>query len=304
MGHVDSGFCVNINLFVTLEMHRNFLILIAILIQTFLVGCASSLHGGHAVVDDQSRKRFVLVKKKGQATPILQHSHHPVKSRKPNQQKYTVKRGDTAYSIAFKYGLDVKQLALMNHLGDDFAIGLGQQLIIFSNTPKVPKKSADKITIGSDTMTDARAKVKEKNNVKSIHNEGELKRDFNFIKKSVQWRWPAKGKVIHYFSLERGGNKGLDITGVYADSIRAASDGTVVYSGSGLRGYGNLIIIKHDDHYLSAYAYNKELLVTEGMVVKAGQVIAKMGKITETCPMLHFEIRFDGKPINPLPYLR
>jgi lipoprotein NlpD len=122
--------------------------------------------------------------------------------------------------------------------------------------------------------------------------------------KAAHWLWPAKGKLLKEFSFHsEAGSKGIDIAGQSDDLIRAAAAGKVVYSGSGLRGYGNLIIIKHSDNYLSAYAYNKKLLVKEGDVVKMGAEIARMGQNEQGQVLLHFEIRKNGKPVNPLLYL-
>ncbi|MBA2653845.1 MAG: peptidoglycan DD-metalloendopeptidase family protein [Gammaproteobacteria bacterium] len=117
------------------------------------------------------------------------------------------------------------------------------------------------------------------------------------------WQWPATGKIVKAFSLQEGGCKGLDITGNLGDPVKAVAPGKVVYSGSGLRGYGNLVIIKHSENYLSAYAYNKKLLVKEGDVVKAGDEIGKMGQNNTGDVLLHFEIRRNGKPVNPQLYL-
>jgi lipoprotein NlpD len=116
-----------------------------------------------------------------------------------------------------------------------------------------------------------------------------------------RWRWPAKGKVVTSFS--RSGGKGIDIAGKFGQVIVAASDGSVVYSGSGLIGYGQLIIVKHNKRYLSAYAHNNKILVKEGDTVKGGQRIAEMGRSGSNRAMLHFEIRRDGKPTNPVRYL-
>ncbi len=136
-------------------------------------------------------------------------------------------------------------------------------------------------------------------------NEQHTKKDLIFTKKSVHFfSWPTQGKIIGHFSEGQLGNKGLDITGQYGQPVKASESGTVVYSGSGLRGYGNLIIIKHNASYLSAYAHNSELMVSEGAQVKAGQDIALMGRAPSGQVMLHFEIRRDGKPINPIQYLR
>ena len=117
------------------------------------------------------------------------------------------------------------------------------------------------------------------------------------------WRWPTDGKVIENFSGAEGGNKGIDIAGSKRQAIVATADGRVVYAGNALRGYGNLIIIKHNDDYLSAYAHNDTMLVREQQEVKAGQKIATMGSTGTSSTRLHFEIRYKGKSVNPLQYL-
>lgn len=118
---------------------------------------------------------------------------------------------------------------------------------------------------------------------------------------ALGWAWPASGKVIEEFHETR--NKGIDISGKEGDAVLAAGDGQIVYSGSGLRGYGNLVIIKHTDDYISAYAHNKQILVKQGQAVKRGQRIAELGKSDADTPKLHFEIRRQGKPVDPLKYL-
>jgi lipoprotein NlpD len=117
----------------------------------------------------------------------------------------------------------------------------------------------------------------------------------------LQWDWPAKGTLLQAFDETR--NKGIDISGKEGDAVTAAGDGQVVYSGNGLRGYGNLVIIKHTDDYISAYAHNKQILVKQGQAVKRGQRIADLGKSDTANPKLHFEIRRQGKPVDPLKYL-
>ena len=117
----------------------------------------------------------------------------------------------------------------------------------------------------------------------------------------IRLSWPAKGKVTEEFSDK---NKGIDIAGKVGEAVQAASDGNVVYAGNSLRGYGNLIIIKHDNTYLTAYAHNSKLLVKEGDNVRKGQKIAEMGDTDTTSPKLHFELRVNGKPVNPTPYLQ
>ncbi|WP_413725425.1 murein hydrolase activator NlpD [Sodalis sp. RH16] len=117
------------------------------------------------------------------------------------------------------------------------------------------------------------------------------------------WRWPTDGKIIDSFSAAEGGNKGIDISGSRGQPVKATADGRVVYAGNALRGYGNLIIIKHNDDYLSAYAHNDTMLVREQQEVKAGQSIATMGSTGTSSVRLHFEIRYKGKSVNPLRYL-
>lgn len=119
----------------------------------------------------------------------------------------------------------------------------------------------------------------------------------------ITWDWPTKGRVVAGFSNSESGNKGLDIAGSYGQDIVAAGDGRVMYAGNALRGYGNLIIIKHNDDYLSAYAHNDNLLVSEGQNIKQGQKIASMGSSGTDSVRLHFEIRYKGKSVNPLRYL-
>ncbi len=121
--------------------------------------------------------------------------------------------------------------------------------------------------------------------------------------KIAKWLWPTKGTVIKNFSAGDQGNKGIDIAGQRGQAVVATADGTVVYSGNALRGYGNLIIIKHNEHYLSAYAHNDQLLAKEGQTVQAGQKIATMGSSGTNSVRLHFEIRYQGKSVNPKRYL-
>ncbi len=119
----------------------------------------------------------------------------------------------------------------------------------------------------------------------------------------VAWVWPAKGRLTSGFKANGGLNKGIDLKGKLGEPVIAAAAGRVVYSGEGLRGYGKLVIVKHSDKYLSAYAHNRKLLVKEGNNVRKGQKIAEMGSTGTDSVKLHFEIRYDGKPINPLKHL-
>src|SRR5690606_14165108 len=122
-------------------------------------------------------------------------------------------------------------------------------------------------------------------------------------KSSVDWRWPTEGQVLSRFANGDPTRQGVDIAGRSGQAVRAAGDGVVVYSGSGLVGYGELVIVKHDEQWLSAYGHNRSRQVNEGAKVKAGQQIAEMGSTGPARDMLHFEIRYDGKPVDPLQYL-
>jgi lipoprotein NlpD len=117
------------------------------------------------------------------------------------------------------------------------------------------------------------------------------------------WSWPMEGKVIRAYQPDMPGGKGIEIVGTLGQAVRAASLGEVVYSGSGLPGYGRLIIVKHSDNLLSAYGYLGRIFVKEGDKVEKGQSIAELGSSGENRPVLHFEIRQDGKPVNPLQFL-
>ncbi|MFO1389162.1 peptidoglycan DD-metalloendopeptidase family protein [Cellvibrio sp.] len=120
---------------------------------------------------------------------------------------------------------------------------------------------------------------------------------------SVVWQWPSSGKLLAQFQGETGQNKGIDLGGKLGEPVLAAASGRVVYAGSGLSGYGNLLIIKHNETFLSAYAHNEEISVKEGDFVKAGQKVADMGSSGTDRVKLHFEIRSDGSPVDPLRYL-
>lgn len=202
--------------------------------------------------------------------------------------KYRVQRGDTVYKIAREFTLDPQRLAKTNHLKPPYVLRPGQFLYFSEAPPRRLKhqKSKQKGTIVQHKLS---------NKVRRVD-----KPRFATVK---HWLWPTKGKLLAGFSKALNGNKGLNIVGKRGQPIRASAQGRVVYSGSGVRGYGNLLIIKHNQHYLSAYAHNERLLVKEGQFVKAGQKVALLGSSGAKRDMLHFEIRRNGKPMNPLLYL-
>ena len=204
---------------------------------------------------------------------------------------YVVRKGDTVYSIAFRYGVDFKELLSINGLLEDGNIYPGQRLYLDPNqVPNLSASSQIKTPIKSTA-------VSTKNDQKIVSNTlvGESP---SFTGK---WIWPAKGAVTNTFRSNKGLHKGIDIQGILREPVLAAATGRVVYIGEGVRGYGKLIILKHSDTFLSAYAHNSQLLVNEvGQEVYQGQEIALMGSSGTESVKLHFQIRKNGTPIDPL----
>ncbi|PHS68761.1 MAG: peptidase M23 [Methylophaga sp.] len=205
---------------------------------------------------------------------------------------YKVKKGDTLYSISWRYGLDYKTLASINNIRSPYNIFIGQKLRFKSNK-KVTTTKAKTTNKKSSATT---KKVVAKRSIKTTTVK-------NLPNKSLTWRWPTKGKIISTYSKNAAGRKGINISGRSGQNVLAAAGGKVVYSGDGLPRYGNLLIIKHNEVYLSAYAHNKKLLVKEGQFVKGGQKIATLGKTGTQREQLHFEIRRNGKPVDPMRFL-
>jgi lipoprotein NlpD len=220
----------------------------------------------------------------------------------PENGIYVVHKGDTLYSIAWHYDLDYPTIASWNGIRDPYRIYPGQKLRL---TPPSTTSSPSAVVARAPAPVPRNAPVSyAKSNPRPV-----AERVDGYQGRRVQpsadmvWRWPARGTVIRNYSASDPGKKGLDIAGRLGQPIIAAAAGKVVYSGSGLIGYGNLIIVKHNDSYLSAYAHGDKLLVKEGEWVKAGQPIAEMGRTGTDRVMLHFEIRRQGKPVDPLRYL-
>lgn len=208
---------------------------------------------------------------------------------------HTVLKGDTLYSIAFRHGVDYKKIARWNKIRSPYTILPGQRLKlsptgVTSKTYSTRKqtKSSKKAAKKKSSVTKAAKNTKKKTTVKPIKHA---------------WNWPTKGSVIRTYSTKVGGNKGIDIGGKIGQPVLAASSGKVVYSGNGLASYGNLIIIKHSEQFISAYAHNKKLFVKEGGEVKRGEKIAELGNTGTSEAKLHFEIRYLGKPVDPIKYL-
>ena len=198
-----------------------------------------------------------------------------------SQIHHFVRKGETLYSISYNYGVDYHDVARWNHIKPPYVIAPGQRLRVAppmgepgqaASPPAVPVESRTAVTRPPAAPD------------------------------PTQWHWPAPGKLVSTFSSS-GSSKGIDISNREGTPIRAAASGKVVYAGRGLSRYGNLVIIKHSGKFLSAYAYNKKLFVSEGEQVNGGQIIAEMGRNPADKVMLHFEIRAFGQPVDPQEYL-
>jgi lipoprotein NlpD len=207
------------------------------------------------------------------------------------KDKVKVNKGDTLYSLSQRYDVSIEQLAQMNQLKKPYVIQPGQTLYLKPLSSPV-RKTAVTSSQSRPVATQSTASQKQSPASPTMNWPG-----------TIHWQKPANGKIVKKFNRQLNDAKGIDIAGQHGDAIVASADGKVVYSGNGLISYGNLIIIKHNKTYLSAYAYNRKLLVKEGDTVKAGQKIAEMGRKDDLSPRLHFEIRKNGKPDDPLKYL-
>lgn len=208
--------------------------------------------------------------------------------------QYRVQKGDTLYSIAFRYDLDYRELARWNGIGTDYLIYPGQALRL--QPPGNSGAVAAPARPGSGEVAVAPA---------GSSGGDDRPRDVVRLPQlgSPAWRWPAGGTLVADYRDRNATGKGIDIGGQVGDPVMAAAAGHVVYSGSGLIGYGKLIIIKHNDEFLSAYGHNSELYVEEGAEVQSGDRIAAMGTGPNRKPILHFEIRRNGESVNPMNYL-
>ena len=204
---------------------------------------------------------------------------------------YRVKKGDTLARIALDHGQAPRDVVQWNKAANPSfnpnVIEVGDLIMVKAPAGTKPAKVAEKKPAADKADSVASTPESAKNEV--------------VAEPGIRLSWPAKGKVTGEFSET---NKGIDIAGKVGEPVLAASDGKVVYAGNSLRGYGNLVIIKHDNTYLTAYAHNSKLLVKEGDTVRKGQKIAEMGDTDTTAAKLHFELRVNGKPVNPTPYLQ
>ena len=252
-------------------------------------------------------------------TPVSERSigaHTPVQivsSQRPDQ--YRVRKGDTLYSIAFRYDLDYRQLAQVNRIDSSYAIYPGQTLRLKEapQTSSVVARSsvttaASQVTPVPTAKADATHKAQSRHTSQQTSQQGQANaavpsKPVPESTAALRWRWPASGAVLQGDSTSGSVNNGINLAGKKGDPVFAAEAGRVVYAGSGLLGYGNLVIINHNQQYLSAYAHNSRILVKENDMVKSGAKIAEVGSSGATREMLHFEIRRDGRPVDPMKYL-
>ena len=210
---------------------------------------------------------------------------------------YRVKKGDTLARIALDNGQAPRDVVQWNKAANPSfnpnVIEVGDLILIKAPAGTKPARVTEKKPASdkADTATPTPVPASTPDPVKTDV----------VAEPGIRLSWPVKGKVTGEFSET---NKGIDIAGKVGEPVLAASDGKVVYAGNSLRGYGNLVIVKHDNTYLTAYAHNSKLLVKEGDTVRKGQKIAEMGDTDATSAKLHFELRVNGKPVNPTPYLQ
>ena len=218
----------------------------------------------------------------------------PVRQVGASKSTHTVVTGDTLYSIAFRYGLDFQSVARANNIRKPYTIFVGQRLKIPSTKTVAPEKDGPppgkRVSKPSLETVVVTAKPPAKKTPTVTRPSGAS---------TINWAWPLAGEVLRRFALQGEVNKGIDIGASAGTAVKAAADGVVVYAGGNLRGYGKLVIVKHNDAFLSAYGNNRSIRVKEGAKVKQGQKISVVGTNRAQQALLHFEIRRDGKPVNP-----
>lgn len=289
-----------------------------VMVLVFLAGCRASGNHRAPIEDRDSGKDSV---KRAQATGKKYQAEQEAGSK-----IYIIQKGDTLYSIAFDHGLDYREVAEQNNIENPSAIQIGQQIKLQSSEDGVSERprSDTKANVQSSPVTISR---KDQPKVAKLpYSEQAVEQIEKLQQETVsttaiaapallpvqeaetgtddglEWGIPTKGKVIGEYS-ESANRKGLDIAGNKGQPVLASAAGKVVYSGSGLRGYGKLVIIKHNKTFLSAYAHNEQILVKEGQSVGKGQKIAEMGNTDADQVKLHFEIRKFGKPVDPAKFL-
>lgn len=221
----------------------------------------------------------------------------------PDRGYHVVSRGDTLYAIAWRYRLDYRKVARWNDIGPPYTIYPGDKIRLRPPEQRAPTAPLARRSDKPSPPLPSRAEEADTAADKAVARQSSQSQSRSSVTAGgpIEWAWPTNGKLIN--ASTPTAEKGITIGGQAGQTIQAAAPGQVVYSGSGLIGYGKLIIIKHNATYLSAYAHNNELLVQEGDSVKGGQKIATMGAASDGTAALHFEIRRDGQPIDPLKHL-
>ena len=296
-----------------------------------LSGCANKEQQENLVVADQQDPIIYKENSKGFTKPIIRETGKPeysqIKSGVYTQDKYVVNQGDTLFFVSYISGLSAEDIIHLNHLKPPYQLKEGQVLRLHKavQTPQAIH-TVKNVTVSKDKLKGMETNVKNEERSKSKPikaqptqeltlekpqhidiikpNTEVVKNDYKAkaVQQGYKFGWPTKGNIISTF--KEGVNKGIDIQGVKGQPILASERGQVVYVGNGLRGYGNLIIIKHGPDYLTAYAHNDEILVLDQQEVKKGQPIAKMGDTGTNGYKVYFEIRESGKAVDPLNYLK
>jgi lipoprotein NlpD len=246
-------------------------------------------------------------------TACSTHTTAPVSDREHTSapKVHRVKKGESLYFISWQYGLNYLEVAGWNNIRQPYNVYPGQKIYLqpvsskkrYSSRKKYSTRPAVKSTEKKKIVQTRRERTNKKSRKKQVR-VATTKKHTTHNNKVRRWIWPTRGKIIRRFSAHQSGKKGISIAGKTGQPIVASAAGKVVYSGNGLVRYGKMVIIKHNSKYLSAYAHNQRILVKEGDFVKQGQKIALMGRTGTTRNMLHFEIRYNGKPVNPLHYIK
>ena len=206
---------------------------------------------------------------------------------------HLVRSGETLFSIAFQYDLDFRSLAIANGLNPPYTIFVDQEINLDLNNIVSAGSAVSTANLGTAVGNNSVARARAGGGTSG----SVLRQPVTSTPQALSWQWPHQGRLLRGF--QSGVSKGLDISGNVGDAVLAAGDGDVVYSGSGIQGSGDLIIVRHSDRYLSAYAHNSRMLVNVGSRVRAGEKIAEVGENSSGVAMLHFEIREAGDSVDP-----
>lgn len=314
-----------------------FRLLALAMVLIFMVGCRASGNRRAPIEERSGSDRHNLVADREMPGKNINDSakRYVQRAQDARVQVYVVQKGDTLYSIAFENGLDYREVAEQNNIDNPAAIQIGQKIKLFPSEDNINDRSYVE-TKALSTGASAQAVKKDYPQIfklpysdQAVNQVEKMQQEFDQTSVTkvtprtvfappivllpphvvdaggddgVDWSMPTKGKIIGEYS-ENANRKGIDIAGTRGQAVVASAAGKVVYSGSGLRGYGKLVIIKHNKTFLSAYAHNEQILVKEGQSVLKGQKIAEMGSSDADQIKLHFEIRQFGKPVDPAKFL-